>query len=143
MSNNPLNKLVGDLSGKVLTEDERMLLGMAVVSRHITIKQLALRHNLNYKTVTNYVRKVRLGQRPHARPGRPRKLDPIGITNCVDYISHDYSESNKQLKVRIRLESKLTTCRRYLRPEIRQLKLISRRTVGRYVDLVRSQIITS
>jgi transposase len=140
MSNNPLYNLIGDLSLKELTEDERFLLGTAVVSRYITIKQLALRHNLNRKTVANYVRKVRLGQRPQARVGRPRKLDSIGISNCLDYITHDMSDSNDQLKTRIKLESKLTTCRRSLRPEVRQLKRISRWIVTRYVDLIRSRI---
>ena len=140
---NPWNNHIPDLRGKALTVEERMYLGMSVIERRITIKQLALRHNLNYKTVATYVRKIRLGQRPQVRCGRPRKLDSIGITNCVDYISHDMTDTNTNLKIRIRLESKLTICRSALRAEVVQMKRISRRTVGRYVDLIRSQITPS
>lgn len=68
-----------DLSNVSLTKNQRLWLGLAILSKQFKTRELANRWNMTYRKVFLCYRGIRVGRIPCDKIGRPKILDAEGL----------------------------------------------------------------
>ncbi len=75
MLNQPISSESENLHGKVLTAETKRFLAKRVIDKELPATTLARLHNINYKTLMDYVQKVKSGAMLSDTRGRPNIID--------------------------------------------------------------------
>jgi hypothetical protein len=125
-----------DLSDFKLSVHHKMWIGRRIVRDGLRLLDAVDLYNLNMKTLNKYSNYYLKGIRLHEEGGRPRILDSESMNSVVEFIRSEGPISDWRLRERIRMEAAKSMERNFPTLSLVDKKIISKRTVGRYVILL-------
>jgi transposase len=129
-----------DLSEKILTEDQKRWLGVQLLRKHATARELKARYNISCRRLNAYANRLKRGHSLHGQGGRPRCLDREAIAVLYGKAQSKTILTDDELRRLIREEYKntLRRRRRFLDPTNSYFKRrIAKRTLIYYTTYYR------